>query len=51
MGYMKTTATLYAEAWLEFYALEWTEENWEKAMEWVCSHSLKECRDYIQENI
>lgn len=51
MGYMKTLTTIYAEAWLEKNGLEWTEENWEKAMDWVTSHSEKECKAYIKENI
>ena len=48
---MKALTTLYAEAYLEKNNLEWSEDNWLKAIGWVHSHSAKECRDYLKKDL
>lgn len=51
MGYFKALTTMYAEAWLEKNNMEWSEENWSKAIEWAYSHSPKECIDYLKKDL
>lgn len=51
MSYFGNMVTMYANAWLEVNRLEWSEENWHNALKWASSHSAKECRDYITDNL
>ena len=50
MGWMKEIASTLAEEWLSINRLDDTDENWEKAMNWVTSHTIEDCRKYIKEN-
>ena len=45
MGKVKDLAIMYAENIMVIDSC-----SFEKAMEWVSSHSMAECRKYIEEN-
>lgn len=51
MSYLRNMTHMYADAWLEINNLEWSPENWTKAIQWVSSHTVKECRDYIKKQL
>ena len=46
MGKVKDLAVAYAEAIMDINSC-----SFEEAMEWVTSHTILECRKYIEKNI